>query len=131
MLGTGHRSIPSCRAPHANDPNDRASQGRHDQTERAVARRVFARVVPEAIGGWPESWTWDATARRFTLRFIEDPLVTAPTLLHLPTPEDVAGGFRFTCDNRSVDATPDADGIAAIPCTGGGEHVIVAEASGS
>jgi endoglycosylceramidase len=100
-------------------------------TERAAARRVFARVVPEAIGGWPESWNWDATTRRFTLKLIGDDRVTAPTLLHLPTPEDVTGAFHFTCDNRSVDATPDADGVVAIACGGAGEHVIVASEGGT
>jgi hypothetical protein len=30
-----------------------------------------------------------------------------------------------------VDAAPDADGVVAIACAGTGEHVIVAEESGS
>lgn len=96
-------------------------------TERASTRRVFARVVPEAIGGWPESWSWSSSARRFMLTLIGDPAVTAPTLLHLPTPEDAPGVFHFTCDGAAVSVAPDADGVVSIACGGRGEHVIVAE----
>lgn len=96
-------------------------------SERASARRVFARVVPEAIAGWPESWSWDASTRRFTLTFIGDPSVTAPTLLHLPLPDDVPGAFRVTCDGRAVNVAPNDDGVVSVTCAGSGEHVIVAE----
>ncbi|GAC1551122.1 MAG: hypothetical protein NVS3B10_13820 [Polyangiales bacterium] len=99
-------------------------------TERDAVRRVFSRVNVEAIGGWPVSWRWDGVARRFTLTLIGDPAVTAPTLLHLPTPEDAPGGFALTCDGRAVPATADADGVVAVGCAGPGEHVVVAEARG-
>lgn len=100
-------------------------------SERASARRVFARVFPEAIGGWPESWRWDANARRFTLTLIGVPSVTAPTLLHLPLAEDAPGTFVLTCDGKTIDATPDDDGVVSIACNGEGEHVVVAQEQGA
>jgi endoglycosylceramidase len=97
-------------------------------TERPAVRKVFARVVPRAIGGWPQKWKWDAAPARFELAFIGDPAVTAPTILHLPLPEDALANFRVTCDGGTVTTAPDARGDLVVPCGGPGEHRIVVEA---
>jgi len=96
--------------------------------ERPAVRKVFARVAPRAIGGWPVAWKWDGKAARFELRYIADPAVSAPTILHLPQPEDALANFRVTCDGGVVNATPDARGDLVVSCSGLGEHLVVVEA---
>jgi hypothetical protein len=94
--------------------------------ERDAVRKVFARVVPRAIAGRPTGWKFDTTTRRFELRYQGDAAVTAPTILHLPAPEDApAGGWKATCDGATVAATPDARGDLSIPCSGSGAHLVV------
>ena len=97
-------------------------------TERPAVRKVFARVAPRAIAGWPESWAWDAKSERFSLELIGDARVTAPTLLHLPLPEDALANYRVTCDGGEVTATLDVRGDLPVVCNGPGEHRIVVEA---
>lgn len=91
--------------------------------ERDAVRRVFARVVPRAIAGRPTGWKFDPTTRRFELRYVGDAAVTAPTVLHVPAPEDSpSGGWKVRCDGASVAASPDARGDLAVPCAGPGAH---------
>ncbi len=96
-------------------------------TERAAARKAFARVQPRAIGGWPEKWKWDALTKRFELDLIGDPKVTAPTIVHVPLAEDLKATWKASCDGASVSATPDERGDLTIPCAGVGAHRIVVE----
>ncbi len=94
--------------------------------ERDAVRKVFARVVPRAIAGWPSSWKFDAPTRRFELRYQGDPKITAPTLLHLPAPEDApSSGWQLSCDGAPLAATPDAHGDLTVACNGAGAHVVV------
>ncbi len=93
--------------------------------ERATPRKVFARVQPRAIAGWPVRWSFDPKSVHFELATIGDPNVKAPTVLHTPTPEDAPAGYRVTCDGKEIDAAPDAKGDMTIQCNGAGEHLLV------
>jgi endoglycosylceramidase len=94
-------------------------------TERAPMRAQLARVMPEAIAGWPTSWGYDRSARRFELRYAGDAMVTAPTRIYVPAPEDFAAAFDVTCDGATVSATRDAaTGTIDVACVGAGDHVV-------
>jgi endoglycosylceramidase len=94
--------------------------------ERDAVRKVFARVVPRAIAGWPTSWKFDAATRRFELRYQGDAKINAPTVLHLPAPEDApASGWRLSCDGAALAVTPDAHGDLSVTCNGAGAHVVM------
>ncbi len=95
-------------------------------TERAAMRRMLARVMPEAVAGWPSSFGYDRAARRFELRYAGDASVTAPTRVYVPAAEDFAAAFDVTCDGVAASAMRDAaTGIVDVPCAGAGEHVVV------
>ena len=94
-------------------------------TERATMRAQLARVMPEAIAGWPHTYAYDRTTHRFELRFTGDANVTAPTRVYVPAAEDFAPTFDVTCDGATVTAARDAlTGVVEIPCNGTGEHVV-------
>jgi endoglycosylceramidase len=98
-------------------------------TERATMRAQLARVMPEAIAGWPISWSYDRGARRFELRYAGDAAVTAPTRIYVPAPEDFADVYDVTCDGLVVNALRDAaSGTIDVPCSGAGDHVVVVTA---
>jgi hypothetical protein len=95
-------------------------------TERAAMRAQLARVMPEAIAGWPHSFQYDRSTLRFELRYAGDPSVTAPTRVYVPAPEDFAPAFDVSCDGAMVNVTRDAaSGVIEVPCNGAGEHVVV------
>lgn len=82
---------------------------------------LFDRPYPERIAGWPEGWRWDAETGDFTLRYVGQEAVDAPTLLHLPT-----GDWTITCDGDPVSMSRDALGRVEVPCVGVGAHEVVA-----
>ncbi len=95
-------------------------------TERAHVRKALSRVAPEAIAGWPESFGYDRTAKRFELKFTGDPAITAPSQLFVPAAADFAAAFDVTCDGAAITASRDAaSGIVEVPCGGSGAHTIV------
>lgn len=95
-------------------------------TERAHVRKALSRVVPEAIAGWPESFGYDRTAKRFELKFTGDPAITAPSQIFVPAAADFAPSFDVTCDGEAIPASRDAaSGIVEVPCGGSGAHTIV------
>jgi endoglycosylceramidase len=121
------------------EANDQGNWGLFDHTgssldagwsERAAARKAFARVRPRRIAGFPQSWSWDAKSSRFTLDLVGDAAVTAPTIVHVPIAEDRPGPWRATCDGNELGATPDARGDVALSCNGPGKHRIVVEPQG-
>jgi len=98
-----------------------ASSGRW--TERPAFRRALARVYPEAIAGWPKTWRFDRSARRFELEYEGSAMVSAPNVLFVPAAEDFAAMFTVTCDGARVQVTRDeATGRVEVPCNGVGPH---------
>lgn len=97
-------------------------------TERPTARKAFARPQVRAIAGWPQSVTWDAAKKTFTVVLAGSAKITAPTLVHLPLAEDFPGTWRATCDGSALAASPDEHGDLSLACGGEGVHRIVVEA---
>lgn len=90
-------------------------------TVRSEMVAIFDRPYPERIAGWPEGWRWELDEARFTLRYMGDASVSAPTLLHLP-----AGEWSITCDGEGVETTRDTLGRVEVPCVGVGAHEVIA-----
>jgi hypothetical protein len=98
-------------------------------TERAAVRRALTRVMPEAIAGWPEGWSYDRAARAFALRYQGDARVTAANRIYVPAPEDFAQDFAVQCDGAAVTVARDpATGLIDVPCNGAGEHTVTVSA---
>jgi endoglycosylceramidase len=92
-------------------------------TERDHVRKALARVVPEAIGGWPKSLAYDRATSTMRLVFEADAAITAPTRVFVP--EEIATP-KATCDGKAVSAVVDAKtGVLEVACAGAGEHTIV------
>lgn len=99
-------------------------------TERIHVRKAFARVQPRLIAGWPQRWSWDASAKRFELVVDGDTKTTAPHVLHVPFEGDGPMTYKITCDGTPVTtASPDARGDLSLHCHGSGVHKIVVEGS--
>ena len=79
------------------------------------------------IAGWPQSFKWDASARRFELVVFSETQLTAPHVLHVPLAGDGPMNWKVTCDGNAVNATPDAAGDLSISCNATGRHTIVVE----
>jgi len=96
-------------------------------TERAYARKAFARPQARAIAGWPQSVQWNATAKTFTIVLAGSTAVTAPSIVHLPLAEDFPATWKASCDGKPIAATPDEHGEVSLACGGEGVHRIVVE----
>ncbi|MBL8680724.1 MAG: cellulase family glycosylhydrolase [Myxococcales bacterium] len=95
-------------------------------TERAAFRRALARVYPEAIAGWPKTWSFDRRMARFELVYEGSAQVTAPNVLYIPSADDYMATFAVSCDGRAVQAQRDSmTGRVEVPCAGPGEHRVV------
>ncbi len=113
--------------------DSQGSWGMYERTatgwnERPLLRNALSRPRPEAIAGWPQRWSYDRAARRFTLAFTGSAKVTAPSLIYIPGPDDFPATLTVTCDTRPVTPSPTRDpatGLIAIPCNGPGQHDIV------
>lgn len=99
-------------------------------TVRASLRRSLARVRPEAIAGDPLAWSYDATARRFSLRFVARSDRRGPHRLYVPAAEDYAADFVVRCDGAAVAASRDPrTGLVDVACGGAsGAHELRVEA---
>lgn len=97
--------------------------------QRAEARRMLARVRPEAIAGEPVRWSYDAGARRFELVFIGRSDRRGPHRLYVPAAEDFAAGYEVRCDGARVEAARDAStGVLEVACGAGeGTHTVTVE----
>ncbi len=99
-------------------------------TERASVRSALARVRPQAIAGWPESWSYDPATQVFVLSYVGDGAVTAPTEVYIPESTDYPMNFRVLCDGSMVAVTRDpATGVVSVPCSGPGRHTVVVRPS--
>lgn len=96
---------------------------------RPGLRRLLARVRPEAIAGEPLGWTFDASARRFALRFVARPDRRGPHRLYVPPVEDFAADFVVRCDGATLAAARDAHtGVVEVDCGGStGAHELTVE----
>ncbi|MEO7328880.1 MAG: cellulase family glycosylhydrolase [Minicystis sp.] len=95
-------------------------------TERDHVRKALSRVVPEAVAGWPTSFGYDRSTKRFELKFTGDPAITAPSRIFVPDPADFADSFELQCDGKSIEAARDkATGIVEVACGGAGSHTLV------
>lgn len=105
-----------------------ASSGRW--TERAAFRRAIARVYPEAIAGWPKTWSYDRATRCLNVDFEGSATIRAPNIVYVPAAEDFAASFTVTCDGAAVSVRRDeSTGRIEVPCNGPGLHQIVVEAN--
>jgi endoglycosylceramidase len=97
--------------------------------QRAEARRMLARVRPEAIAGEPVRWSYDAGARRFALTFVARADRSGPHRVYVPAAEDFAASFEVRCDGALVAADRDPrTGTIDVGCGGAsGAHTITVE----
>ena len=97
--------------------------------ERAEARRMLARVRPEAIAGEEVRWSWDAAARRFELGFLGRAGGAGSHRLYVPAATDFAADYEVRCDGVVVATARDArTGVIEVPCGGGGgAHTLTVE----
>lgn len=100
-------------------------------SERAHVRKAFARPFARAIAGWPKRVRWDAAGKALTVAYRGDATVSAPTIVHVPLPEDGPASWIVTCDGAPVTVAPDARGDLAIPCGGPGDHRVTVRAEGA
>jgi endoglycosylceramidase len=97
-------------------------------TEREGLRRAMARVYPEAISGWPKTWSYERRAARFELVFEGSAQVSAPNVLYIPSPDDYVANFTVSCDGRVVQPSRDPmTGRVEVACSGPGEHRVVVQ----
>lgn len=100
-------------------------------TERAHVVAAHARVYPERIAGEPTRMHYDASSRRFELRF-EGRTDAAPHVLYLPEPPNFPARFTVRCDGRALEPAPPRDpatGQLEVVCGGAGERMLVVEPS--
>lgn len=101
----------------------------HDATTgtwiaRGDLEKALARVRPERVAGWPESFGFDRAQGKFTLKFRADPTVTAPHLIAvaplLGKPKSVS------CDGAPADFASGEYGLLSVQCGQGSrsEHVL-------
>lgn len=97
--------------------------------ERVEARRMLARVRPEAIAGDEVRWSWDAPTRRFELGFVARGDRAGPHRVYVPAAADFAAGYEVRCDGAVVATTRDArTGVIEVACGGaGGAHTLTVE----
>jgi endoglycosylceramidase len=55
-----------------------------DGSEKTELMAALVRPWPERVAGNPESYTFDASTSTFTLTYVPDPQVTAPTVIRVP-----------------------------------------------
>lgn len=95
--------------------------------ERPEARRMLARVRPEAIAGDPVQWSYDGGARRFEMVFRAQANQRGPHRVYVPSPGDFAAAFEVRCDGAPMAAARDErTGVVEVACGGSaGTHTLV------
>jgi endoglycosylceramidase len=107
------------------------SQGRwgcfdHDENgwkERPRFKEILARVRPAAVAGWPTQYAYNRADGVFTLTFVADPTIQAPTRIAV---SPVLGApTEVLCDGTPVNPGADEVGIT-VDCGRGtsGEHTL-------
>lgn len=92
--------------------------------ERAEVFQWLARPRPVAIAGDLRSWSWDAAARVFTVRWDRRADVTAPHELWLPPPSTA---WTLRCDG-ATDIAVEASGRARVRCAAGATELTATRA---
>jgi endoglycosylceramidase len=84
-------------------------------TERALMKKVLARVRPAAVAGWPSAISFDRASGAFSLTFAADPTITGP---HLVAVAPALGApLGVTCDGAAVKPlSTDAYGTLSVMC---------------
>lgn len=93
-------------------------------TERAALKKALARVRPEAVAGWPKSFSFDRASGVFQMQFVADPTVKAP---HLISVAPVLGSpSAVTCDGKPVHYQSEQYGVLSVICGQGtsSEHTL-------
>jgi endoglycosylceramidase len=89
---------------------------------------ALARAYPEAVAGTPKSMAFDPTTGAFTLSYVAEPRITAPTLVAAPALA-YPNGYCPTVSGGDVVSRPDARmlevqnspgaGVVAVSITAG------------
>lgn len=81
---------------------------------RGAMQKVLARVRPAAVSGWPEAYAFDRATGRFTMTFVSDPTILAPTVIAIA--KTLGPPSSVTCDGAPVSATQDARLDLSLAC---------------